>query len=220
MVEKIDLYDITTAMLHGVLFLAYTFFLFPQIIVEMKGVELPEVVIVIVFIAITYFCGQVLSAIASMMQRFLDWSWGGKPSDIVMDKRDGCGYISCSAIDRAITMLKNNCGGDTSNRSLFNAAIVIARSSASSLTERHNRMYAYYRVCFVNLLLCIVSFFLSCSCGRGHGMAWSTRIVSVLTLLLLITLHWIRAKQRAFYFVREVLFVATRELTKGDQNGV
>ena len=57
MIEKIELYDLLTAVLHGVLFLAYVMAFFPQGVRGVSCSEMPEAVVVMVFIALSYFCG-------------------------------------------------------------------------------------------------------------------------------------------------------------------
>lgn len=219
MIEKLDLYDVLTALLHGVLFMTYCCTLFPSLQTSVQNIALPESVLIVMFVATAYFIGQTLSVLSNMLERPLFLTWGGKPSDITLKRQKSSPYINRDTVVLALEKLRQKYGDDTSTEALFAAAMTIARSAEGSLSERHNRMYAYYRMTIANLILCSGVFALSCFRGIGVDMSIGTRCLLLGLLLVLIALHWFRAKQRAFYFVREVLLVAVRELTR-QRNGI
>ena len=85
MLEKFDFYDVVTSLLHGTLFLAASLVLFPQVMDRVRPLEISEIVVSIMFVSISYFFGQVITTISSILQPFLFWTWGGMPSRLVFN---------------------------------------------------------------------------------------------------------------------------------------
>lgn len=215
MLEKIDIYDVATSLLHGILFLVASCILFPKAIQIAPPVAVSELVSSIAVICIAYFVGQVIVSVSSIIQPFLYWTWKGMPSKIVFSGRFPEEYLSADFIEMTKKILRKTSENNLSDAALFNKAMGIARKAEGSLSERHNRMYAYNRATFCNLIFILGLFILSCFYGQCKCLCCTQVIGIVIGLLLLLLLHWHRAKQRAFYYVREVLVVAERELTGG-----
>lgn len=215
MIDKFDIYDIVTSLLHGTLFLVASVVLFPKTISVVRPLEISEVVMSAMFISGAYFLGQAITSISSLLQPFLFWTWGGMPSKIVFGGRFPEKYLSADLIGLAKKALQKSSDVKLSDATLFNKAMGIARKAEGSLSERHNQMYAYNRATFCNLIFILGLFILSCFYGRCKCLCCTQVIGIVIGLLLLLLLHWYRAKQRAFYYVREVLVVAERELAGG-----
>ena len=215
MIEKFDIYDVMTSLLHGTLFLAATFVLFPQVISVERPLEVSEILLSIIFISIAYFLGQVITSISSIIQPLLFWTWGGMPSTVVFSGHFPEKYLSSDFINLAKNALQKSAAVKLSDAALFSKAMGIARKAEGSLSERHNQMYAYNRTALTNLILMFGLLVISCSCGLCRNFS-AGKIVAISAVLgLLLILHWYRAKQRAFYYVREVVVVAERELSGG-----
>ena len=75
-----------------------------------------------------------------------------------------------------------------------------------------NALFAYHRALFMLAVIAVaVSVSLVCGYGPGGwsaGLRWGSLVSSVLLLVLL----WHRTKQRAYYYVREILHTAERVL--------
>lgn len=215
MLEKIDIYDAVTSLSHGTLFLVAGYTLFPQATKLVPPLEISEFASSIAFICIAYFIGQVITSLSSIIQPFLYWTWGGRPSKLAFDGKMPDKYLSYDMVKLARAILQKSSSNNLSDAAIFNKAMGIARKAEGSLSERHNRMYAYNRVTLCNLALILGMFVLSCFYGRSKSFSCVQSAGIVIGFILLLLLHWYRAKQRAFYFVGEVLVVAERELSRG-----
>ena len=215
MLEKIDIYDIVTSLLHGTLFLVAGCVLFPHAIKIVAPLGISEFASSIAFICIAYFVGQVITSVSSIIQPCLFWTWGGTPSKLAFEGKIPDKYISYDMVKLARTALQKTSQNNLSDLAIFSKAMSIARKTDGSLSERHSRMYAYNRVTFCNLILVLGLFVLSCFYGQGKGLCCAQIVGIVIVFFLMLLLHWYRAKQRAFYYVREVLVVAERELSGG-----
>lgn len=215
MIEKFDIYDMVTTILHGTLFVASCIVLSPKTTRVLATLNMPETISATIFICTAYFAGQVITAISSIIQPFLFWTWGGKPSDRIFVGAFPESYLSPDFVETAIASLRNASPKGSSNTSLFSKAMAIARKADGSLSERHNRMYAYNRVALVNTFLISLVFIHSCFYGLCMSCNSKTITCIGIGLVSLVFIHWYRAKQRAFYYVREVLVVAERELAGG-----
>ena len=216
MLEKIEIYDAITSLLHGTVFIIVSFVLFPQLMNVISPLEVSQIVTSIGFISIAFFVGQIIISVSSLMQPFLFWTWGGMPSKQAFDGKLSDKYLPSDMIQLARAALQKLSQTKLSDTALFCKAMSIARKAEGSLSECHNQMYAYNRAAFCNLILISGLFAMSCLYGICKSFG-SGRIISIATgFFLLLLLHWYRAKQRAFYYVREVLVVAERELS-GDK---
>ena len=151
MIDKFDIYDIVTSLLHGTLFLVASVVLFPKTISVVRPLEISEVVMSAMFISGAYFLGQAITSISSLLQPFLFWTWGGMPSKIVFGGRFPEKYLSADLIGLAKKALQKSSDVKLSDAALFNKAMGIARKAEGSLSERHNQMYAYNRATFCKL---------------------------------------------------------------------
>ena len=216
MLEKLELHDVVTALLHGTLLIGATVVLFPKLLDFIGMSDLPEGIPTLFFLFWAYFIGQVLVALSSFSQDLLYRTWGGKPSDHVFDGTFPEKYLPADSIKSAKCALQKRFGEHFSDRALFSVAMGIARKAEGSLSERHNQMYSYNRVCLTNLLIVSCLFAVSCFRGRCATLTGWEILVVAGGLLVLVFLHWYRAKQRAHYYVSEVVRVAERELAGGE----
>lgn len=215
MIEKIDIYDIVTSLVQGSLFVMACLVLFPQCLDAMRILAVPEIVATLMFVSLTYFIGQSIVAVSSILQKALFFTWGGAPSERVFNGRFPKKYLSPDMIDHVREVLERTSFVELSDGALFLKASGIARAAKGSLSERHNQMYAYNRVTITNLLLVIGLVILSRFEGLGANISPTGFALFLGVTVFLLILHWIRARQRAFYYVREVLVVAERELEGG-----
>ena len=101
-------------------------------------------------------------------------------------------------------------GNDASDHALFMFAMQQADGADIGRARRFNSLYAYHRGLAVLLVIMIGMLALSSKWGRVAAWNWGLQVASFATLGLLTVLMWHRAKQRANYYVREVLHVAER----------
>lgn len=213
MIEKLDFYDLMSSLVPGVLTVGLMGILFPAVRSRLVP-DSDSAFAVIALTALAVFIGQLLVAVGSVIEPLLFLTWGGKPSELALTKGLGDRYLPCGRGQRIKSKLQSLSEPSATNSSLFLKAMTLSRASGNGLSERFNALYAYQRTLVVLVLAAFVLITASRSCGMLSGISgckfWAG--VSVLTVVFLIC--WQRAKQRAYYFVREVLMSAEREIDK------
>ncbi len=179
MTDKFEFYDILSILIPGTLLLALMSIGFPALAIRFTAVKFPEAFGVICLVALAVFMGQVVQAISSLIEPLLEWTWGGRASEKALRKGLGTRYLPADTAKRIKQKLAGCVGSAESDRSLFLYAMQRAETSGNSRVAKFNGLYAYHRAMFTLLLIGIV-----------------------VVLLLII---WRRAKQRGFFYVREVL---------------
>lgn len=218
MIDKFDFYDVMSALVPGVLVVGLAGTLFPEwragLVFESSGAF-----VVIVLTALAVFVGQLLVAIGSMIEGALFWTWGGKPSNMALEDGLGDRYLPKSKAMRIKEKILVQCESGASPSSLFIKAMSIARGSENNLVERFNAIYAYHRTLVVLVMAAFAMVAFSRIDGLCRGISSLRFLVWLVGLGLVLVISWFRAKQRAFYFVREVLVTAEREIDKKVHEG-
>jgi hypothetical protein len=171
-----------------------------------------EAIGVIVFLAAAFFAGQVVQALGSIVEKPLFWTWGGEPSARALQDGLGRRYLPQDAAVRIKAKLSAEVGPAATDRSLFLYAMQCTDSAGVGRAPRFNSLYAYHRALFVLVLTMALLLLASFKWGSAAGWPASTQNIVLYGLICLILLVWHRAKQRAFYYVREVLLTAERVL--------
>ncbi len=212
MIDKLDYYDILGIVIPGALMAYWIPICFPQVVEIAAGADLPEPIDIIAFVALAFFLGHILQGVAGAMEPVLFWSWGGRPSDRALRNGLGDWYLPKDAGLRIRAKLAAAVGADASDRSLFLRAMGFANAFPGSRAQAFNSLYAYFRSVVVLLLVGIG--LLLASARWGEAARWPTAwVVAILVaLVVLLVLAWFRAKQRALYYVREVLCVAEQAI--------
>jgi hypothetical protein len=212
MTDKLDFYDILAMLIPGSLIILATPILFPDIAAFLISQKFPDGFVMIGLVALSIFIGQIVQAIASLMEPVLYWTWGGRPSEHALRRGLGNRYFPADTAKRIRDKLVTAVGQGASDRSLFLYAMTIAENKGAARVSRFNGLYAYHRVLFVMAITTVPIY----AASFYHGFAYSATLAQntlIFCVLLLITLlFWHRAKQRGFYYVREVLLFAERNL--------
>jgi len=214
-IDKLDFYDVMATIVPGVLVVALIGVLFPEFR-DYLGQDYNGAFPVMALSALSIFAGQLLVAFGSLLEPLLYWSWGGRPSDLALTTCIPERYLPKSASDRIRGKLAKVCEPDAGPVSLFLKAISLSYSTKNSRTERFNAFYAYHRT-LVGFVAIALAMAVTSRCNGLLSSLSGWRFVAVLVILLAVfAVCWFRAHQRAFYFVREVLITAERELDKQD----
>lgn len=225
-VEKLKLYDLMASIVPGVLLLGGIFVLFPNLLEPIQKPPVPDAVISLGIIVLAFFSGQIVQALSSLLEPALHWTWGGRPSARAFGKGLGDRYLPMETALRVGRKIKTKSGAET-DRAVFLNALAIAEGDAKSRTSDFNASYGYHRsvvlLCSSLVLAFVAAGFVGTLAAVGRG----TYLLAIVITVFITLLFWHRAKQRAFYFVREVLLVAERNLdnpqqpqpTKGQTNG-
>lgn len=205
--SKFDYYDILGIIIPGIILMFWVPVCFPNIVNIFPKIKLPDAFIVLALTAGSVFLGQLVQAIGSIAEPALFWTWGGRPSNQALE--NGLGrYISKNTAKRVKEKIESRIGTGTENNSLFLFAMQLAETASIGRASRFNALYAYHRGLFVLVFISLL-FFIG-SIIWGAAVTWSIKQIFILIifLVLLMILVWNRAKQRAFYYVREVLLTA------------
>jgi hypothetical protein len=210
MSDKFEFYDLLGILVPGSILLALIALSFPQITSVFASVAFPDAFAVICLTAAAVLTGHLVQAVSSLLEPLLDWTWGGRASERALRGELPSRYFPNDTAERIRAKLMRAVGSGATERSLFLYAMQIAETSTNSRVSKFNGLYAYHRalvtLLFLGLALLLVAIF------WGPAEAWPIRnkIMALMIVLLLLLIVWQRAKQRAYYYVREVLTTAER----------
>ncbi len=88
----------------------------------------------------------------------------------------------------------------------------VAESSDNSRVGQFNALYAYHRALTILTAFALVLFAASFHTGFASRLTWRQDTAMLVVLIALLLLFWHRTKRRAFYYAREVLLCAERQL--------
>ena len=189
------IYDILSALIPG--FLVLGAFLY---IGEISFDKIP----VIFLTVFAYLIGYMINSLSSWLESILFFSWGGKPSDKLL-KGEGIWKIKFYEYEKVKKMLKKESEKDKpKNDELFQIAMRYAFSSGNQRVNDFNNGFSFSRSVFVSALISLIALSMEYYCD------YRFYIISTIILFIL----WLRAKQRGYYFAREVLSVYLAQKNK------
>ncbi len=185
-IMKFKFYDILSHLIPG--FIVYIAFL------EING-ESFDKDFVVPATAIAFVLGYFINTLSSWLEDFYFWTWRGKPSNRLLDGKD-IWKVRFYEHEKAKQVLQSeNSSNTTSNDALFAIAMRYATPETNSRIPDFNANYAFARVILTTIL--ISSGFMIYS----YYSKWEVYVISIPLILI----AWYRAKQRGYYFSREVL---------------
>lgn len=215
MLDKLDYYDVLSILVPGALGSYWLAICFPQTTAAVENVRLPESIDVIAYIALSVFIGHLIQTLSSFVEPFLERTWSGRPSDRALQNGLGDRYLPADAARRIREKLALTVGQGASDRSLFLWAMRRAQTSPFSRVQLFNSLYAYHQALLILVGIGIALWLTSIPWGAANAWSGSVRIIVAVVLLALLTLVWGRTKQRALYYVREVLLVTEQMIDDG-----
>lgn len=213
MLDKLEIYDVLGVLVPGVLVVSTVPLSFPAVTQVIADAKLPDGFAFVALMTASIFAGYLIQALASLSEDFLNWTWGGRPSERALDNGLGDRYLPAASGARIRVRLATQAEPNASSRSLFLLAMQRAESCGSARVSRFNALYAYHRALVLLAAMVLVSFVVSFHGGLASRLSPSQDAWIAALLLLLLVLFWHRAKQRGFYYVREVLLCAEQHLT-------
>ncbi len=180
-------YDILSKLITGLLvsFVLIKFYI--------PSIDLGNLGEVIFITAMAYIVGFFIDTFSSWLEPFYYFTWGGKPSDKFVSGKGIWKVKAPSNLDVIKTYLKSLVdNSDVSEKELFGIAL---RKTKSDRTTDFQNLYAFSRsllTSFIILFICLIPTY--------YGY-WLFYVISFILIFVL----WLRAKQRAYYFVKEVL---------------
>lgn len=145
--------------------------------------------------AIAFVLGYFVNTLASWLEDFYYWTWGGKPSNQLLQGKD-IWKVRFDEHKKVKELLKiDSTVPDTNNDALFSIAMRYAIPSVNSRVEDFNANYAFSRVMLTTIII-VTGFMI----GRHYGS-----LIIYLIGIPMIVIAWYRAKQRGYYYAREIL---------------
>lgn len=192
---KFSLYDVLSNLIPGYLILiSLVFFI---------GYK-PENLDIVASLVLAYIAGYVNNTLSSWSEGFIHWSWGGKPSDRLLEGKNiwKVSFYEYNKAKKELTLAASN--SSPSNDELFQIALRYANSSGNEKVKEFNSSYAFARGLLIAFL--IVSVIINVK-------LWLNIFVMGSSIILLFV-FWLRAKQRGYYFVRIVLMDYLNKINK------
>lgn len=146
-------------------------------------------------IAIAFILGFIVNALSSWIEDFIYWTWGGKPSNKLL-KGQGTYKVKFHEFEKAYTSLKEESGeNNPKTEKLFEIAMKYALLSNNKKIDDLNASYAFSRVLLTCTLTISILIFYN----------YYTNYLSYCILIPLIVIVWLRAKDKGYYYAKEVL---------------
>lgn len=153
---------------------------------------------VVAYTAVAFLLGYLMNAVSSWLEDLYNWSWGGKPSDRLLDGKN-IWKVSFYQSAKVKSLLLTESGNpNASNDELF--SIAMRYGNGQSRVDDFNAMYAFARVLLTTVLIGTVILLVD------HYDQLEYYVFLLPTLFAV----WLRCKQRGYYYAREVLNVYLR----------
>ena len=215
MEQKFSYYDVLGIIVPGVLVISFMCATIHWLGVSIDYPPAPEAIAVIVFTVLCLFTGYVVQALASLLEPFYFWSWGGSPSTNLLDGKTPMRNFSLRDAARIKSVLEAaiaKCDGVSAklaSADLFSFAISTVNHEPAGRVDTFNAIYAYHRGLVTALLLITLGALGAFLWSGLVGAVWHRSLgLAVLSCAVLTLLLWHRTKQRDYYYVREVLWMA------------
>lgn len=142
-----------------------------------------------------YIIGYLNNTISSWSEGLIFWSWGGKPSDQILSGKNiwKVKFYDNEKVKEYLTKESNF--SNPSNDELFQIAMRYANLSTNERVRNFNSNYALSRNLIISFIITAIII----------NIKYWFNVWIVGNSVLLIIIVWLRAKQRGFYFAREVL---------------
>lgn len=145
--------------------------------------------------AIAFVVGYFINTIASWLEGFYYLTWGGKPSNKLLDGK-GIWKIKFYQHEKVKEMLTHERNKQqASNDELFQVAMRYATPEVNSRVQDFNVNYAFSRVILTTILIVGFSFI----------YIDPSNLKIYLCFIPILFIAWYRSKQRAYYYAKEVL---------------
>lgn len=151
---------------------------------------------VVPYTAIAFFLGFLVNTASSWLEGFYFFTWGGKPSSLLLDGKDIWKVRFYSSV-KAKNLLLEETRPNAKNDELFGTAMRMANGQKDTRVEDFNAMYAFSRSLLTTSIIGTPLLLIN------HYEEWKYYAI----LLPILGILWLRCKQRAYYYAREVLNV-------------
>lgn len=152
---------------------------------------------VIAYTAIAFLLGYLMNTISSWMEDFYFFTWGGKPSSRLLDGKD-IWKVRFHQSSKVRGLLLAEWGNSSAtNDQLFSIAMRHANGHKDGRADDFNALYAFSRSLLTTIFIGSVILLIE---NYDNWKYYACLIPAVIIV-------WLRCKQRAYYYAREVLNV-------------
>jgi len=150
---------------------------------------------IIPYTAIAFFLGFCVNTICSWLEDIYYFTWGGKPSNNLLDGKT-IWKVKFYESEKVKALLHAEANTENpSNDRLFFIAMRYANGKRDSRVDDFNAHYAFSRSILTTVLIATILILIK---------NYDNWMVYCITLPVLFA-AWLRSKQRAYYYAREVL---------------
>jgi len=157
--------------------------------------------LVVPYTALAFLLGYMNNTISSWLEDIYFWTWGGKPSNCLLNGKDIWKVKFYHSAKVKSLLLAQTSSDSPSNDELFAIAMRKANGQKDSRVEDFNTMYAFSRVLLTAVLISGLPLIIT------NYDNWRYYVIIFPTLFVL----WLRCKQRGYYYCREVLNVYLKD---------
>jgi hypothetical protein len=181
---KLRFYDIVSQLIPGLM--VYFSFMYLWDVPQQWQKFLPA-------FAFAMAIGFFVNALSSWLEPIFYWTWGGKPSNQLLNGKD-IAKVKFHEKEKVTQLLQNNYP-EANKDALFQIAYRLVSSTHNEKIQVFNENFSYARSLLTTGLILAILFLLQYYC------IWWVWLIALVVILML----WQRAKERGFYFAREVL---------------
>lgn len=184
---RFTIYDILSNLIPGCIFAAFI-----TVFYKINISNIP----IIFTLAIVYALGFILNSISSWIEPILFWSWGGKPSDKLLNGKSIWKIKFYASIKVKSLLKKETDNQNASNDELFNIALrYVSIDIEKNRIYDFNAAYVFARSLFtIILILYIIGL-----------VKYYNNYHFIISGLIATPIIWYRAKQRGYYLAKEIL---------------
>lgn len=181
------IYDILSSLIPGFLFL----------IILLDALKLNyDKDWIIVYTAEAFVLGYLINTIGSWLEDFYFFTWGGKPSNQLLDGK-GIWKVKFYSNQGVKEKLISESSENPTNDELFCIAMRHVHSSKDTRVDDFNSLYVFSRSLLTTTVLSILILL----------PTYYNDFRFYLIFIPLLIIFWIRSKQRGYYYAKEVLNV-------------
>ena len=203
---RFSFYDLISQVVLGFVWLTGIIYLFfaskligPKELAELSKLQLFA-------LPISYILGFFINAIGSWTEKFLFWTWGGKPSQLLLINKSTSSKVKSVPYKKLLEHLSEDLGSSKMKSGKIGSKLdqlfsVALRHGSDTLVREFNASYAFSRG-LISALISLYLFFIIIDLSLCNDipdfyhLSW-----------ILIIIAWFRAKDRAYYLARQYLYV-------------
>lgn len=208
MLEKLDIYELIGVIVPGAILLGASALCLVEFVNADAAVPLPDFIFGVVGVAALFYLGHAIQAVASLVEPLLFWTWGGKPSDLVLWEPHKTGKRVPPDIATRVSAGIRGKYKDVSDSAVFLHVMHVCKQQSGTRVHLFNSHYAFHRAMLVTLAMTAALIPVAHLGGNPTLFSLPLSISAELVVAGLIAVEWGRTKGAAYYYVREVLVEA------------